>query len=83
MKRVNAVSCLDDPSPVGGHAADVGFIEDFALARDRSRVLKKLIPAPRTYYYYHCLHYLNTEQYENWPRSPTLARTLRSDRAPH
>ncbi|HEV3256692.1 MAG TPA: hypothetical protein VG013_07435, partial [Gemmataceae bacterium] len=45
-------------------AADVAFVEDFALAKDRSESLRQLIPGTEDYYYYHSLHYLNTEQFE-------------------
>src|SRR5262245_58276178 len=45
-------------------ARDIGFIEDFALAKDRSAALKQLIPGTEDYYYYHCLHYLNAGQLE-------------------
>src|SRR5215472_10792040 len=41
-------------------AADVGYVEDFALARDRAAALTQLIPGTEDYYYYHCLHLLNT-----------------------
>jgi hypothetical protein len=43
-------------------AADVSFNEEFALAKDRAESLKKLIPGTEDYYYYHCLHYLNSGQ---------------------
>ncbi len=46
------------------HAADIGFAEEFALAKDRTEALKKLIPGTEDYYYFHCLHYLNTGQLE-------------------
>ncbi len=49
------------PTARGG---DVGFVEDFALAKDRTTALKQLIPGTEDYYYYHCLHYLNTEQFD-------------------
>ncbi len=42
----------------------IGFIEDFALAEDRTIPLKQLIPGTEDYYYYHCLHYLNCSRYE-------------------
>ena len=42
---------------------EVGFAEDFALAKDRTAALKQLIPGTEDYYYYHALHYLNTEQF--------------------
>ena len=45
-------------------AADIGFVEDFALAKDRTTALKQLIPGTDDYYYYNCLHLLNTEQFD-------------------
>ena len=35
--------------------ADIGFIEKFALAKDRNEALKLLIPGTTDYYYYHSL----------------------------
>jgi hypothetical protein len=49
------------PNARGG---DVGFVEDFALAKDRTTALKQLIPGTEDYYYYHCLHYLHTAQFD-------------------
>jgi hypothetical protein len=46
------------------HADEIGFAEDFALAKDRAEALKKLIPGTEDYFYYHCLHYLNTRQFD-------------------
>jgi hypothetical protein len=45
-------------------AGEVGFVEDFALAKDRAAALRQLIPGTEDYYYYHGLHYLQTEQYD-------------------
>src|SRR5262245_15126749 len=45
-------------------ANEVGYIENFALARDRTDTLKQLIPGTEDYYYFHCLHLLNTRQYD-------------------
>ena len=46
-------------------ASDViGFVETFALAEDRSEVLQQLIPGTEEYYFYHALHYQNTNQKE-------------------
>ena len=45
-------------------AAEIGFIEDFALAADRNVPLAQLIPGTEDYYYYHCLHYQNQQQYD-------------------
>ncbi|HVL12972.1 MAG TPA: hypothetical protein VM529_10430, partial [Gemmata sp.] len=45
-------------------AGDISYLEDFALAKDRAAALKQLIPGTEDYYYFHCLHYLNTAQFE-------------------
>ncbi len=45
-------------------AGEVGFVEDYALARDRAAALRQLIPGTEDYYYYHALHALQTEQYD-------------------
>jgi hypothetical protein len=45
-------------------AGDIGYVEDFALAKDRAAALKQLIPGTEDYYYYHALHYLNTAQFD-------------------
>src|SRR4029453_12957930 len=50
--------------PGRSSAGDIGYIEDFALAKDRPAALKQLIPGTDDYYYYHCLHYLNTGQFD-------------------
>jgi hypothetical protein len=39
---------------------EIGFIERFALAPDRERVLGELVPGSEDYYFYHALHYQNT-----------------------
>ena len=43
---------------------EIGFIEAFALAKNREDVLKQLIPGTEEYYYFHALHYQNTRQGE-------------------
>ena len=45
-------------------ASDIGYVEDFSLAKDRATSLKQLIPGTEDFYYYHALHYLQTEQFE-------------------
>ncbi len=45
-------------------AGEVGWIEGFALSADRATPLAQLIPGTEEYYYFHCLHYQNTEQWE-------------------
>ena len=44
-------------------AADVGYAEDFALAKDRAAALAQLIPGTEDYYY-HALHRLNSGQFD-------------------
>ena len=46
------------------HASEIGFAEDFALSPNRDETLKQLIPGTDDYYYYHCIHYQNTAQFD-------------------
>jgi hypothetical protein len=48
-------------------AAEISFAETFALAADRAKVLEQLIPGSEDFYYYHCLHCQNTEQWDKVP----------------
>ena len=43
-----------------GLAGEIGFVEDFALAKDRTVPLKQLVPGTEDYYYYSCLQAQNT-----------------------
>ncbi|MEJ7591077.1 MAG: hypothetical protein WKF77_05975 [Planctomycetaceae bacterium] len=43
---------------------EIEFVETFALSADREAALKQLIPGTEDYYYWNCLHLLNTEQFE-------------------
>ena len=63
MKRLAVVLVLVSLSVSLSIAGEVGFIEDFALAKDRAESLKQLIPGTEDYYYYHCLHFLQGEQF--------------------
>ena len=45
-------------------AAEIDYLEDFALAKDRAIPLQQLIPGTEDYYYYHCLHFQNTELFD-------------------
>lgn len=45
-------------------ANEIGYVEDFALAKDRTEALKRLIPGSEEYYYYNCLHLQNTEKFD-------------------
>ena len=40
-------------------AGEIGFLEDFALAKDREEALKLLIPGTEDHYYYRCLNFQN------------------------
>lgn len=42
---------------------DIEFVERFALAEDREAILKELVPGTENYYYFHCLHYQNVEDF--------------------
>ena len=39
---------------------EIGFIEKFALAPDRAKVLGELVPGTEDYYFFHALHFQNT-----------------------
>lgn len=43
---------------------DIDFVERFALSDDRQATLSELVPGTDAYYYYHCLHYQNTQQFD-------------------
>ena len=45
-------------------AEEIRYVEDFALAKDRTEALKQLIPGTEDYYYYNCLHLQHTEQFD-------------------
>ncbi len=50
-----------------GHAAlaaDLEFLERFALADDRAEVLQELIPGTEDYYYFHCLYFQEKAQFD-------------------
>jgi hypothetical protein len=49
---------------IATEAAEIGYVEDFVLARDRQEALKLLIPGSEAYYYYHSIHLQNTEQFD-------------------
>lgn len=47
---------------------EVRFIEDFALAENRTEALKQLIQGTEDYYYYHALHFQNERQVKELDR---------------
>jgi len=54
-----------------GVGAEIGFLEEFSLAKDREHVLEQLIPGTKDYYYYHSLHFQNQKQ---WKRVEQLLK---------
>ena len=53
----------------GGVAAnEIGFVEQFALASDRSQALEQLIPGTEDFYFYSCLHAQHTQEYQEAER---------------
>lgn len=50
----------------------IGFVETFALAPDRSKVLDQLVPGTVEYYYYHCLYH---QQQGEFAKVPPLLQT--------
>jgi hypothetical protein len=62
MKRAIVLVSVLALAASAAMAGQVGFEEEFALAKDRSDVLKQLIAGTEEYYYYTCLHYQNTGQ---------------------
>jgi hypothetical protein len=63
MKRL-AIIVLVLASSATSLAGEIDFVEDFALAKDRTVPLGKLIPGTEDYFYYHALHYQNARQYD-------------------
>lgn len=45
-------------------SGEIGFAEQFVLAPDRNVPLQQLIPGTEDYFFYHCLHYQNSGQFE-------------------
>ncbi|WLD12472.1 hypothetical protein [Planctellipticum variicoloris] len=64
MNRLLLLSMLFVAEVAPLRAGEIGFVEDFALAKDREAALKQLIPGTEDYYYWHSLHLLQTEQFD-------------------
>lgn len=69
-------------SGVVASAEPIGFIERYALAKDRTAALAELVPGTEEYFYYHCLHYQLTGQLEEadamlarWPVDKTFVKS--------
>ncbi len=61
MKRMTMILTVMAVASATGLAAtgEIGFVEEFSLAKDRAEVLKRLIPGTHEYYYYTCLYHQN------------------------
>ena len=49
---------------VHAQGREIDFAEKFAMADDRAAVLTELVPGTEEYYFWHCLHFQNTQQFE-------------------
>ena len=67
MNRTMLCLCCVVLLPLAARAGDIGFIEQFSLADDRTEPLKQLIPGTEDYYYFNCLHDQNTDQLDKVP----------------
>ncbi len=61
---VSVLALLLVSTPAAAQGTPIGFIEDYALATDRTAALDQLIPGTEEYYYYHCLQRQHEGNYE-------------------
>jgi hypothetical protein len=45
-------------------AEEIGYVEEFALSKNRAEALKQLIPGTEDWYYFQCLHWQHSEQFD-------------------
>ena len=64
---VLALACLMVAPVPTAKAGEIGFVEDFALAKDRAAALKLLIPGTEDHYYYTCLQLQHAGQFDKVP----------------
>lgn len=64
MKRLVLFGVILIQGIVNTRGGEIEFVETFSLSADREAALKQLIPGTEDYYYWNCLHLLNTEQFE-------------------
>ncbi len=50
--------------PLWGQGQPIDFVERFAMSDDRAAVLAELVPGTEEYYFWHCLHFQNTQQFD-------------------
>lgn len=58
------VGCVWLAVTAGATAEEIGYVEDFALAKDRTEALKQLVPGTEDFYYYNCLYLQNLGQFD-------------------
>ena len=65
MTVVPTMEILDGDSE-GGKAdgGEIQFVEDFVLAKDRTKAIESLIPGTNEHYYFQCIHLQNTKQFD-------------------
>ena len=63
-KRSCWMACLYGTLAMSAAGAEIGFIEDYSLATNRAAVLQQLIPGSEDFYYYHCLHLQQMQQFD-------------------
>jgi hypothetical protein len=64
MKRGLLVAFVLVAMASAAGAAEIGYIEDFALATNRDDALKQLVPGTEDFYYYTCLNQQNQGQFD-------------------
>jgi hypothetical protein len=60
---------------------DIEFVEQFALSGDREATLAELVPGTDEYYFFHCLHYQNTQRLDEAERMLKAWENRRSENA--
>jgi len=64
MMRRSLLFLLPVLGVVSVQAAEIDFIEDFALSTNREEAIKQLIPGTEDCYYYQCLNFQNQGQFD-------------------
>ncbi|NQT89169.1 hypothetical protein HQ560_20535, partial [bacterium] len=82
MRRTILLSVVCALAASAAAAGEIGFLEDFSLAKDRSVPLKQLIPGTEDHYYYNALHLQNQGKLDDVDKllKPWLARYKRTNR---
>ncbi len=73
------VGILGEPAELTAqnNPQEIQFVETYALSTDREKTLEQLVPGTEAYYYYHCLHFLTTEQTRQSRRdAPAVDQTV-------